>query len=715
MKLSRRILGIAVALAGWCGGSHANEMRALLVGVSEYPDLPGHSLEGPRNDVARMRELLVRRHFAADHIVVLSDGVADSTLPTRANILAALDRLGEQARRGDFVLVYLAGHGSQEPAFAQADGARAKSDGLAEVFLPRDAHDWALTDDGGLAHIPNAILDSEIRDRVDRITARGAFVWGIFDSCHSATLVRGGADGAEVRYRTVAPGELGVPIRLLDEAADAQARKVPVAMPAAARDAGGSAFFYAAQTTQEAPEMRLPVGDADRKSFGLFGYTLMQALDRGLPMSYRQLGQYVLNQYGAMNLGRRPPTPLFSGTQLDTAVLGQESVQVQQWRVEPGATPSVAAGALSQIDPGSLFAIVAQPLDGDAAALAYATAGNVALAATTLNLVAHDGKAAPDPRTLPPGAWARLLHRVPHYALRVAVDAGDCGAHCVALSAIRQLQNDGVEGAQIEWLADSGLADVTLRPVDDVVLLVPPALQGVHCESRPAAAERLRCREEIRRGSLVLGDAARQTIATALHRVARATNLMRLAAQRQPVGAAGQLKVQMSLTPHVGAKRLLTPEQVPALRADDIVDITLTNAGRSPLDLTVLYLDSTYGISTLYPESGASNRLAGNSADGTAQAQLQLRMNDDTLGLERVMIIAVETTELGERADFSFLAQPAVEQSGTRGNAAREDDDMTAFRDAGFATYATRGAPMVVPKAPSVRTTMVVFNWDIVR
>jgi hypothetical protein len=36
--------------------AHAREMRALVVGVSEYPNLPREfQLEGPRNDAARAR------------------------------------------------------------------------------------------------------------------------------------------------------------------------------------------------------------------------------------------------------------------------------------------------------------------------------------------------------------------------------------------------------------------------------------------------------------------------------------------------------------------------------------------------------------------------------------------------------------------------------------------------------------------------------------
>ncbi|QSI78256.1 caspase family protein [Niveibacterium microcysteis] len=714
-RIAKSAFGVVLALLIPLMPAQAREMRALIVGVSEYPSLAkNYQLEGPRNDVQRLRDILQQRGFAPRNITLLADGVAGASgLPTRAAILAGLDSLATQSAKGDYVLLYFSGHGSQEPADRNTPEGREEPDGLFEIFLPRDIGKWDESDDGG--KVQNALVDFEIRRAVDRIIDKGAFVWGVFDSCHSATLVRGADDSAEIRYRHISPQALGVPGKAMDRAeADAvhSRGKSDAAAPdpfASAKGQGGGVFFYAAQTTELAPEMRLPLGHPDRKPFGLFGFTLMQALESGAVMTYRQLAQYVLSQYGGMNQTR--VTPLFSGTQLDAPVLGQDAVPIQQWKLDRTATPAIPAGALSRITEGSLFAIVANPLDKTESAIGYAEAHNVALSSSALTFVAQNGKPVLDPKEIPAAAHARLLRVAGQYQLRVVVDTNACEGNCPALAPIVALQKSGIAGAQIEWLKAPDAGDVAIVAFRDRVMLVPPALQGVSCKARKAAAERQRCEAELRSGSLTLawkpeqgGDALRETLATALHGVARATNLMRIASQLTERNGGGKLAVSMKQITRAGKVLPLSAERSPVLHAGDKVEVSLLNEGQMPLDVTVLYLDASYGVSALFPYGGASNRL-----EAKASYSFEIDINDDTTGLERLVTIAVQARNLGERADFSFLAQSPIEQlDRTRGV---EDDDVTAFRDAGFADYTTRGVG--APKTPGDRTSMQVFNWTI--
>ena len=180
----------------------APRYRALLVGVSEYPTLAANkSLKGPRNDVMRMRQVLQRRGVPADAIVVLTESGDPSLLPTRARILRELQLLARTARDGDYIIIMMAGHGSQAPV--PRNSPFHEPDGHFEIFLPRDVGDW----NGGRGDVLNAIKDHEIRALVDEMTAQGAFVWAIFDACHSATLVRGGG----VTSRHVSPADLKIP------------------------------------------------------------------------------------------------------------------------------------------------------------------------------------------------------------------------------------------------------------------------------------------------------------------------------------------------------------------------------------------------------------------------------------------------------------------------------------------------------------------------
>jgi len=181
------------AVAAWllvaalcvCAPAHA-ELRALLVGVSSYPTLPErYRLEGPRNDVQRMRQVLRQRGFAADRIETLADGVPGAASPTRINILGALARMAEVVQPGDTVFVHFAGHGSQQPADRGTAAGRNESNGLHETFLPLDVGRW----DGTAHTVTNAIVNFELRAAIDRITDRGAFVWGVFDDMGEVDVV----------------------------------------------------------------------------------------------------------------------------------------------------------------------------------------------------------------------------------------------------------------------------------------------------------------------------------------------------------------------------------------------------------------------------------------------------------------------------------------------------------------------------------------------
>jgi hypothetical protein len=92
------------AAAALVGATTARaENYALLIGVSGYPTLSTHQLEGPRNDVVLLRDVLARRGFRPNNIRILADGVPGAEAPTRTRIMEALDTLADRVHPNDFV------------------------------------------------------------------------------------------------------------------------------------------------------------------------------------------------------------------------------------------------------------------------------------------------------------------------------------------------------------------------------------------------------------------------------------------------------------------------------------------------------------------------------------------------------------------------------------------------------------------------------------
>lgn len=695
------LLGAALAMPA------AAALRAVLVGVSEYPTLDRrYQLDGPRNDVRRLRAVLQQRGIAAADLRVLADGVDGAELPTRAAILGAWREAAERSRAGDVLVLYFAGHGSQQPADRRTPEGRDEVDGLHEIILPRDVGPWA----NEKVAVANAIADHELRRIVDAATARGVFVWAIFDACHSATLVRSADDpSSEVRYRQVAPGDLGIPARALDDAVRSSGPDALAAPRPAPSAGGGSAFFYAVQSDQAAPEMRLPLGEPGRQPHGLFSFTLARALESGRPMTYRQLAQQVFSDYAAMNEAR--VTPLFSGSALDRAVLDQPAPPVRQWALQRDDGLSLRAGSLSDIAVGTLFAVVPGPLAPSSDAIGFVRAEGVESARTTLVPLPWAGKPVLDAAAVPAGAHARLVQSGVAYRLRVAVDAAACAIRdCPARAALERLRAAGAAatGVEVEWLGAGSAADVGLRVLPDRVQVLAPS-QRLRTDC--ARANQRDCVPPPLLGLRVepgaRAEALEAELAALLHRIGRATNLMRLAAA-QPAGGFGSGGLEQSLwLLKPGGAQPVGAERVPRLRAGDVLELRMRNPGRIAIDATVLYTDAHYGITALWPDaSGVDNRLG----PGDEHA-LRIDITDESIGVERILTIAAEAQAKAERSDLSFLAQPPL--SVLRSAAPADADELIqAFRDAAFAEHTTRGA---AARRPAPRTAMHVLTLQVVR
>lgn len=318
-RIFNLVLGLLLAAPMSAAGA---SIHALLVGVSGYPNLPErYHLRGPANDVALLRVALQRAGVPGTQVTVLADGVDGSAaLPTRANILGGIAAMAERAQRGDWVLVVLAGHGSQQPqtlARRSASGAYIEPDGLDEMFLPYDVSGWR----GDLGTVANGLLDDEIGVALGQLVHAGLKVWVVFDTCHAGDMAKGSANpSAHRRVRFVPPRALGVPEALSRKSTKLSARQAPPPpRPLTTRSPGPGklVIFSASQADEPAAEEQLPVPDwaldalgssQPERHFGLFSHQIALALPQW-DGKFASLVQTVGQAYR-----RRPyPTPVFEG------------------------------------------------------------------------------------------------------------------------------------------------------------------------------------------------------------------------------------------------------------------------------------------------------------------------------------------------------------------------------------------------------------------
>ncbi|KAG8368670.1 hypothetical protein BUALT_Bualt15G0069900 [Buddleja alternifolia] len=146
--------------------------RAVLCGVSYCGQR--YRLNGTVNDVKCMRYFLIHKHgFPSDSILVLTEEESDpSLIPTKNNIIKALNWLVQGCQSGDSLVFHYSGHGSQ-----QLDFNRDEVDGYDETLWPVD-HQSAGT-----------VLDDEINATTVKPLPRGAKLHAIIDACHSGTIL----------------------------------------------------------------------------------------------------------------------------------------------------------------------------------------------------------------------------------------------------------------------------------------------------------------------------------------------------------------------------------------------------------------------------------------------------------------------------------------------------------------------------------------------
>jgi hypothetical protein len=156
-------------------------------------------------------------------------------------------------------------------------------------------------------------------------------------------------------------------------------------------------------------------------------------------------------------------------------------------------------------------------------------------------------------------------------------------------------------------------------------------------------------------------DAIREATQSALTRVARARQLMHLSSPSADAGSGLDVKVELVRYASETAKygTVVTPGRTGrVLHHGDVVSFRITNPNKFPVDVSLLFVDSQYGITCLFPERGAidDNRLP---PSRTIEIP-RIGVSDSTTGPEQVIAIAVRSSL--EHQDFRCLEQDSLER-----------------------------------------------------
>jgi hypothetical protein len=639
------------------------------VGCTEYL-LPGIvDLWGPANDIPLWRKTLEQQFgFPGSNIEILLGWPDEPALrPSRSNIARAFEGLIGRAGPKDQIVIVLSGHGAQVPVPEENDfRTNPEPDGLDEVFVPADVRSW--TSSG----VENAIKDDEIGRWLDRLRAKGADVWIIFDCCHSGTMTRGGP-GRE-RSRSIRPADLSVPDRAIADAARrARAAGDQTTADSGAvpprRGAGGTGSlvaFYAAQPFEESPELPRPEDAAMVRAnyYGLFTYTLTSALaQRQSPLTYRELSQLVGSRYRAERKSR-PPTAFVEGD-LDREVLGlgvwPHRSDILLTRDAAAGTLSVDAGELHGLASGSVLAV--HPPAGDPrraeAVLGFVEVIGPGPTSARVRPTAFDRDRAVAISALPDQARCEVVARgVGDLHVKHAVIADDRYAPRIraALAAMaEEVRNQVTEvddPAKAEWwlrVADGRVQLVQGRgddprargpaagggrgPRGDVGEKSPPA-DAVFVEYPADAADRLTAGLE-----------------RDFQKIFRWQNLWRvtgaLGNNPPPVRDLG-LHIEVKVLQGPGDRNSLLLEERPVLRPGQWIEVRLFNEGKDDLWVTLLALDSRFGIQEL-PIVSIPAKKATNPE--------RFEVTDESFGPEGLIAMAYPIEAQRERPRFDFFIQ----------------------------------------------------------
>jgi hypothetical protein len=319
------------------GDSAGAQVLALVIGIDAYQNYP--HLKGAVADARDIEGSLLRAG------IIKMTTLIDAAV-TREAVTTAMERLIEQARSGDLVIITYAGHGSQEPARVVT----ADNGGKDEVFILA-----GFAEDGPGQQ--ERILDKEIFAWLSRLDAKGATVIFLADSCHGGGMSKDVDPRNHLSYRSLryvdrreeASGAAGTYYIPLDQLIPAAARHV--AEGTATDSLSGLTFIGAVDKWDSSPEVAIQDEATLR---GAVSYAFARAIEgradrnRDGQITRRELMSYIAEV--TKNLSESKQDPIFAPRErLDKVAFALANPASSAIPIKNEVSPSPAQNAVVRI------------------------------------------------------------------------------------------------------------------------------------------------------------------------------------------------------------------------------------------------------------------------------------------------------------------------------------------------------------------------------
>ncbi len=669
--------------------------RAVLVGCTTYDKNLTRSLKGAANDVGLLAETL-KRHYQFDeaNLVRLVEGLGDARRPTRKNIVVAIERLIAESNPHDYALIYLAGHGSQQPDLNPSDD-DPEPDGMDELFLPADIGVWTSETKG----VENAIIDDEIRAWINRLLAKDVSVVLIVDACHSGSSARG--DLGSDTPREIVPRDLKVPesTGLTSSARGATPSGVlsPTESPMDRLATGNWVALYAAQSYEQAWERDVPEtstlkGDKSAKPVrrGVFTHQLCSAIEQASRTpSYAQLIQQVRGNLIAE--GWRLATPGIEGTIANRLLFDERRDHQRSYLLERVDRKwKIDGGSLHGLTAGSRLAVFDPSDSGQKKQRAVIEVVQAGIASSQVEPAPDsEGKTVRFEDLRSGDICVPVLLNLDQVRLKIGIDP------LLPADEARTIQN------RLDALTRSPAS--TLRSVEcsDAQWIISP-LDSNHWFLQPRAEALVVARGNDQRegGTGLKLSRIEDEFATQLTRASRTQSLLQLAQQMSwsdNSSLASEITLEVLRTPRDtpnATPETLDRSHLKPLQEGDRLSFRVHNGSKDPTDVTLLFIDSELQIHALFPRTfAADNRIpAGKDFKSAAS-----RVTADTTGREQILLIAVKANARTRiPTSFAFLAEADGDRASRSLERSRGDDAPTRRFDSllmslGFARDGSRG------------------------